>query len=114
MWFIYLPAFLLPLLLLAGPVVAWNMKRARWLWLDLVALVLPGLLWLLLIDLDRRGRSLHNLIELPLLAASLALLALIRSRLTPRVPRFAAAILLLASGIAVALALVSWFPPLSG
>ena len=60
--------FLLPAVTLSGLVVVVKWRQVKWGLFDLLAIVLPGLLWMFLVAWGPAGRSLSNFVELPLLA----------------------------------------------
>lgn len=79
MLFYYAILFLLPAATLSGLVIVVKWRQVKWGLLDLLAIVLPGLLWMFLVSWKSAGRSLSNFIELPLLAVIIFVGALIRA-----------------------------------
>lgn len=101
----YLMLYLGPVLLLSLPVVIATWTRWQWSVFDLVALPLPGAVWLaLIVTRGGRGRSLSNLAELLVLAFLVAAIAWLKGpiqrRLRPGIRRYA--MVLLSLGLAVA------------
>lgn len=110
----YLVLYFAPLVLLGVPIVIATWRRWRWSVVELLALPLPGAVWLTLVATQGgRGRSLSNLVELPLLAVVVAALACLKGpiqrQLHPRLRRYA--LVLLGSGLAVVMYYV--FPDLA-
>jgi len=109
----YLALHLLPLLVVLTPVVLLTFRKWHWRFVDLLGAVLPGLIWLYLIEVEgSRGRSLSNFVELPLLAVMVAALSFSKPHAERRIPAPYAkyAFLLLTTSAAVVLYLL--FPPL--
>ena len=84
---IYLIGFLGPVLVLTLPVMIATWTSWKWTLFDPLLLALPGALWLYLISIyGGRGRTLSNLIELPLLALLTVLVAWLKGPLQRRLP----------------------------
>jgi hypothetical protein len=87
MWEMYLLAFLAPVLVLALPVMVATWGRWQWGVLDLLVLPSPGAFWIFLISVyGGGGRSLSNVVELPLLALATAALAWLKGPLQSHLP----------------------------
>lgn len=109
----YLLLYLGPVLLLSLPVVAATWKRWNWSFLDLVALFLPGAVWLALVATQGgRGRSLSNLAELLVLAVLVAIMAWLKDPIQRRLPSGIARYLLVLSTSGLAVAVYYCFPGL--
>lgn len=102
--------FFLPVLVLTLPVVFVTWKRGNWWILDFFAICLPGPLWVLLVDEWGRGKSLSNLVELPVLAVLVAAAALGRGLAGRRYSRLGASVLFLVSTLLLTLVGVFFVP----
>jgi hypothetical protein len=103
--------------LYAGPVVALasipvvvTWRRGNWGVLDLVAILLPGIVWMLLLDEGVRPKSFSNLMELPALAAVVLALVVTRGAMGNRMPRLAASMGLLIAGLVASVAMFFLVP----
>jgi hypothetical protein len=57
------PYYLLPVLIIGGPIWYWGRNKVTWVWSDYLILVLPYLIWAALMYLDHSGKTLANLLE---------------------------------------------------
>lgn len=101
--------FLIPMTLLCAPVLLARWKSTGITLVDILAVLAPGWLWLLLVTLDSRDKSLSNYVELPLLAAVIFVGVLLRCSI-PKLARRSP--FLLIYGIAATGAVYLFFPGL--
>lgn len=104
--------FILPAALLCVPVMLSRWKQAGLGTLDILAVLIPGWIWLILVTFDSRDKSLSNYIELPVLAAAVFLGVLLRCFKPECVQRYPGSLLLLAYAVVITCAAYFFFPGL--
>jgi hypothetical protein len=104
--------YVLPVAVIAIPLMVFTRRRVSWWLLDVIAIALPGPLWLLLNFQDSSGRSLSNIIELPILALLASLGVGVRALLGTRLPRLGSSLLLFLALVGTTLCFYYLFPTL--
>lgn len=108
-----LPLYLVPLLLVAGPVWFFGRRRVQWNRWDFAVLLLPSAVWAVSMMVNDSGKSLSNLaFEVPVLGCTAALVPIVRVVVGRHVNQKALAIGLLLGVCLVAIGLWALVPGL--
>jgi hypothetical protein len=110
MVFYYTLLYLAPASICSALAVLATRRRAQWWVLDFLAIPLPGVLWMYLLNEGLRHKSFSNLAELLLLAGVMTGLVILRGQLGTRIPRAASSSLLVFVGLLAAVAIFFLVP----
>ncbi len=106
------PLYLVPLLLVGGPVWFFGRRRVQWSRWDLAVILLPFAVWAVLNMINDTGKSLSNLVEALWLGCFAALAPIVRVVVGGRVNQTLLALGLLVGVCLVAIGLWAFVPSL--
>jgi hypothetical protein len=83
-WFIY---YLPPAALMSSPFWIFGRRRARWIWWEFAILIVPYIVWVACLFINKRGKGLQNVLEMFWLGCTVPLAAIVRVLIGSRVNR---------------------------